>query len=142
MATAGKNKDASQAFASAVSHLAAGKAEAPAAEERAKSQLWANIGLTAKGAGQEGEDVFISLPYGVPVDTMTPSTVPTKPGYGRNMFNAKNALLTELQAMGADLKPGESIVVQLEVQLQRINDVAAAEATDAENPLLQAIKLR
>lgn len=114
-------------------------ASAAAKTDRPQSQVWANIGVMVKGGGPDGEDTFVSLPYGVPIDTMEPSKVPTKAGPGRDLFMAKNALLAQIQKFAESLPPGGHQILNLQIQLQRVNSEEAAAQSDSENPLLKAI---
>lgn len=83
------------------------QAATPAKEERVASKIWMNVGYVV--AGVNGDDQFVSLPYGVAIDTMQPRDVPVKQGAFRALRIAQNTLLEQLQAAGAQLEPGQSV---------------------------------
>src|SRR5690606_7620801 len=63
-----------------------------ARNERPQAQVWANIGFRTTITGEDGEqkEVFIQLPYGIPVDTMNEIDVPRKEGNYKDMVSAQN----------------------------------------------------
>ena len=99
---------------------AAPVAEAPAA--RPEAQFWMNIGIV------QGDE-FISLPKGLPLDTMEPEAIRGGDEFRRICAN-KNALLDQLlAAIDGELQPGEEIAVPLTVVIRRLKpkgEVAAA----------------
>jgi hypothetical protein len=102
---------------------AAGKGQQP--EE--KAEYWINIGYVAKGAGPEGEDMFVSLPLGLPLDTQKDlKTNSSNQDFG--MFQAaRNELLNELKAEAARrLKPGQDWIVDpsaaITFQIRRVKE--------------------
>ena len=94
-------------------------------KEQVKAQVWLNIGYVAEGAGNDGEDRFVSLPVGIPLDTQEP--LPTN---ARNVdyakFNAaRNDLLAQALAAGEKLAPGEEQFLNLRIQIRRVEDKRA-----------------
>lgn len=92
-------------------------------DDRPKAQYWLNIGYQADGI-IEGEDAprFISLPVGIPLDTM--ETLPTN---SRNQVfalqqAARNDLMSQLLEAAGQLKSGESKIVNLQIELRRVNE--------------------
>lgn len=94
-----------------------------AASDRPKAQLWMNIGYHSGVIDPEtGEDRFVSLPVGIPLDTM--EALPTNSrnkDYAR--FNAaRNDLHEQIMAAAAKLEAGESTTLNLTIQLRRVNE--------------------
>lgn len=77
-------------------------------EERPQAEFWINVGI---GEGDE----FVSLPYGIPLDTMKPRT-------GNSEFASNsNAVLEAFIAAAQKLEPGERIDTSaIRVQIQRV----------------------
>jgi hypothetical protein len=117
-----------------------------------KANLWLNIGYLVAIAvtNETGETVeeqrFVSLPVGIPLDTTEPvSTQSRNQGYAQFMA-ARNNLLTELQQIGAQLKPGEERIVGgtengLCIQVRRVSDPASEPAVDETNPFVKTVVL-
>ncbi|MGV8863272.1 MAG: hypothetical protein ACOH2T_19160 [Pseudomonas sp.] len=112
-------------------------AAAPAAAStRKKSDFWLNIGVTVKG--EDGSDVFIGLPNGIPLDDMKPVEVK---GNNQNMIDlnqTKNSLLEALQKFAAQMDPGSrEDFPQLTVQLYRRAEPAQTGNASSNNLLAQ-----
>jgi hypothetical protein len=89
-----------------------------------KAKIWLNIGYTAAGAGREGEDMFVSLPVGIPLDTTEHLALRGSGDY-REFLSARNDLLDQIMAAAGDLQPGEARTLNLEIQLRHVADEAA-----------------
>ena len=111
-----------------------------AAKDLPKSQFWMNVGFTAEGASAEGEDVFVSLPYGLPLDSMEHVNTKSKNADYTALQQARNGLLDQVKEAAATLQPGESMTVQLEVQIRRIEEEVAEEPT-TDNKFMRSLKL-
>lgn len=114
-------------------------AKAPAAktaivEEKVKSQLWINVGYTIQ---VNGEDVFVSVPMGIPVDSVKELPTNTRNSDFNLLNQARNQLLADIAAASEDLESGESHVLELEVQLRRIDKEADPLPAGAANPFLR-----
>lgn len=101
-------------------------------ETREPSKYWINIGYTVQNP-ETGEDMFISLPFGLPLDSMR------KVAGSSQIAEAKNFLLeTILQHMKEEMKAGESdVITNLQVQLR-----VASEPKDtdpSQNPFIKGI---
>lgn len=110
------------------------------AAKREEAEVYANIGYSS--VDSNGEVTFISTPIGVAIDTQKPAR---KMGSNENMHqivDCKNSLLEQLQAIGANLKPGESIVLdQLCIEIRRRK--AHERTDDNTNPhMAQLAKLK
>lgn len=94
--------------------------------DQPKAQVWINIGYIAPGAGKDGEDTFVSLPLGIPLDTQ--EHIPTNvrnAEYGE-LLAERNGLLDQMNEMASKLAPGESKVFATEsglaIQIRRIEE--------------------
>lgn len=106
--------------------------------DRKPSQIWVNVGATLEGAGQDGENLFVSLPSGIPLDDMRPVKVTGSNQHSIQLKQVKNALLDELQKLGASMEPGERRVVPLSVEIYRVANPAQIGTSDT-NPLMAAL---
>ena len=91
-------------------HFAAPAAEAATAKaDRPKAQFWLNIGyvvhVPAEGGGTEQR--FISLPSGIPLDTMEELKTNSSNALFARMQAARNGLFADLMATAKTLAPGE-----------------------------------
>ena len=107
---------------------------APAAgskEQKPKAQFWLNVGYDSGIPDENGENKFVSLPVGIPLDGM--ELLPTN---SRNkdfaaFQAARNDLYEQIMEVCKSLEPGESRILGdssggLQVQVRRVNDDAAA----------------
>lgn len=104
------------------------------------AMIWANIGFDAEMPvfdenGQktgQTETVFISLPYGVPLDTMNPASTKSSNKQWAARQDAKNRLLANLLQAAQAKNPGESFdAIGLKVQVRRASEsVQVEEDTD------------
>lgn len=113
-------------------------AKAPAAsaivEEKVKSQLWVNVGYSIE---VEGEEVFVSIPMGIPVDSIKELPMNTRNAEFNLLNQARNQLLADIIAAADDLEAGESHVLELEVQLRRIDKEPDPLPAGSRNPFLR-----
>ena len=103
-------------------------------EEKVKSQLWINVGYSIE---VEGESVFVSVPMGIPVDSIKELPVNTRNAEYNLLNQARNQLLAEILAGSEDLEAGESHVLELEVQLRRIDKEVDPLPAGSTNPFLR-----
>ena len=120
-----------------------GAKAAPAAGDKPKSQFWLNLGYGVTIAGEDGqpEDRFVSLASGIPLDGQ--EVLPTN---SRNipyaqLNAARNDLHDQLMELAGDLAPGESRMVQLEVQLRRVNEDVAVTVDPTKNQFARKLVL-
>ena len=101
------------------------------------AMIWGNIGFYANmpvydaegNATSETEQVFISLPYGIPLDTMNPASTKSSNKRWAAQQDAKNKLLANLLEKAHTMEPGETFdATGLTLQVRR-----AAEATEVES---------
>jgi len=107
-------------------------------EDRPFAQIWLNIGFSFTEP-ETGETIFISLPMGIPVDTMRPKEVSgSHRSMNRKLVQAKNQLLEQLQLAAASMKSGEEYVLDdLKVQIRHVTQNEEPARND--NPLLGAL---
>lgn len=105
-------------------------------EERKKSMFWVNVGVTIPGGGKDGEDLFVSLPFGIPLDDMRYAEASGNSADYAKLIQAKNALLDLARKQGSQLEPGGNM--QLEgwtVKLQRKAEQSST-STKQDNDLI------
>jgi len=123
----------------------AAKTAATTATARPKAQIWMNLGYEIQVPATDGtmETRFINLPMGLPLDTMEEVATTSTNEVFAAMQVAKNDLLKQLLTAAADLPAGGERIVNLQVQMRRVNDAAAnVQLTDpAVNPFLRKIAL-
>lgn len=118
----------------------------PAATDKPKAVLWLNVGyhieveVTAADGTTSMENRFVSLPLGIPVDTMQflPENM-QNPGFAAFQA-ARNQLLKLVIAAGANLGDGEERPIALELQLRKVSAPQAPVAPDT-NPFLKPLVL-
>lgn len=103
-------------------------------EEKVKSQLWVNVGYSIE---VEGESVFVSIPMGIPLDSIKELPTNTRNTEFNLLNQARNQLLADIVAASEDLEHGESHVLELEVQLRRIDKEVDPLPNGATNPFLR-----
>ncbi len=123
----------------------ASKTAATAGTARPKAQIWMNLGYEIEVPATDGtmETRFINLPMGLPLDTMEEVATTSTNEVFAAMQIAKNDLLKQLLAAAADLPAGGERIVNLQVQMRRVNDAAAnVQLSDpAINPFLRKLAL-
>ena len=88
--------------------------------EKAKAQVWLNIGIEPKGlVNEDGTPVFITLPYNLALDTMPNANVNSSNKEFAIRQNSKNQLKALLIEAGMNLQPGESQEVRLVCKVYR-----------------------
>ena len=106
-------------------------------EEKVKSQLWVNVGYSVE---VNGELVFVSIPMGIPLDSIKELPTNTRNAEYNLLNQARNQLLADIASGAEDLEAGESHVLELEVQLRRIDKEPDPLPTGSTNPFLRATK--
>ncbi len=86
------------------------KAAATVVEDKPKAQLWVNVGYSIE---VEGEMVFVSIPLGIPVDSVKELPTNTRNAEFNMLNQARNQLLEDIPSASEDLEPGESHVLAL-----------------------------
>lgn len=102
-------------------------------DERPQAQFWMNIGFMSENP-ETGEELFVSLPVGLPLDTMAAMKVSGNNAEWRQLAAAKNALLEQLQQAVQAMEPGaEHTIPGLTVQVRRVNSETGEDSSNA-NP--------
>ena len=104
--------------ASLISSVLGGNATAK--EEKQQAQIYLNVGITIPLPNQQGEmvDTFVSLPFGLPLDTMSKMVAKGNNQEWNQLVDLKNGLLEALTKLGNTQEPGTGKVIpKLEVQV-------------------------
>lgn len=105
-----------------------------------KAQLWINLGYDSGVKQEDGTTRFVSLPQGIPLDTQEEvSTKSSNTEYSK-FQQARNHLLAQLIEACQDLAPGQSKMVNIQVQVRRVMD-EAEEVPEIENEFIQKLSL-
>lgn len=110
------------------------KATPAITEDKPKSQLWVNVGYSIE---VNGEQVFVSIPIGIPVDSVKELPTNTRNAEFNLLNQARNQLLADITAASEDLEGGESHVLELEVQLRRVDKEVDPLPSNTDNPFLR-----
>lgn len=117
MATLNSATNASSIIGAALGNKASGPASA-----RPQAEIFINVGITVQMPNEEGEmvDTFLSLPFGLPLDTMNELIIRGNNAQWNEQAAARNELLKALVKMGESLDAGTgSELPKLQVQLYR-----------------------
>ena len=114
---------------------------------RPKPTVYLNIGMNVPMEQPDGtvEDVFVSLPFGLGVDTMSEAEYrgSDQNSNWNQLAQAKNGLLAALKGIAEGVEPGKTIVLPDNVFQLEIRKVGKAEApAEGSNPMLAAIQSR
>lgn len=99
-------------------------------QDKPKAKFWLNVGLTKM---VNGEEVFLSLPFGIPLDTqeVLPENSSNKEFAYRQA--ARNSLVRQLTEFAETMEAGDDTIIDLEVQLRRVKDEVPV-STGSDNP--------
>lgn len=123
------------------SALEANTQAAVVGKEMPKSQYWLNIGYEVEVPNEDGElvNTFVSLPFGLPLDNMEPVKTGSKNQRYAALQQAKNALLDALLAHAKEMPAGSEEIIDLKIQLRRVNGEAEVSISNGENPFVKKI---
>lgn len=102
--------------------------------EKKESMVYLNIGITIPMPNAQGEieDTFVSLPFGLPLDTMSKSIARGNNAHWNGVVDLKNGLLEALTTLAQSFEPGSGKVMpKLECQLYHRKDKQEAQAASA-----------
>lgn len=118
------------------SSIGAQAAAAPSTTKKPVAQFWLNFGYIVN----EGtpEERFVSLPMGIPLDTMDKvSTRSSNAEYGQFQA-ARNDLLDQFIGLCSDLGPGDAHLIRTEgdlaIQIRRVDAEKVEPVADESNP--------
>ena len=103
--------------------------------------LWINVGVL-QASNEEGEEPnFVRLPRGVAISDLKPRKIyDNMDPHFAGQANLMNQLITAIQDKASTLKEGESVPINLEVQLYRRQEESKVSETPAANEeLAQAL---
>lgn len=110
------------------------------AGDRHKAEFWINLGYTSEVEDVDGKPMFVSLPQGIPLDTQEHLKTNSRNDRFAAFQAARNDLLDQLLAHAQNLQPGEDTIINLQVQVRRVNQEQAPIDTER-NPFKPAAKL-
>lgn len=90
--------------------------------QRPQAEIFLNVGITVQLPNEEGEmvDTFLSLPFGLPLDTMNELVIRGNNTQWNEQAAVRNELLKALVKMGESLEAGSGTELpKLQVQLYR-----------------------
>ena len=102
-------------------------AAAPKKDERPKSQFWLNIGYETDVVDDNGENRFVSLATGIPLDNMERLQTNSRNREFAAFQAARNDLYDQIMDVAKSLEAGESKIIAtaengLAIQIRRINE--------------------
>ena len=96
-------------------------------DDRPKAQFWLNIGYPVTVKTESGEEQrFVSLPTGIPLDTQEPLATNSRNAEFAAFQAARNNLHEQIMAAAQALQPGEEKILNLQIQLRRVNEESVA----------------
>lgn len=120
----------------------ANNTQRPNNEELPKAQFWLNIGYVVPAEVEGDDDKFVSLPGGLPLDTMEKVKIKGTNREWNQFQAARNLLLDQFIEAAKKLEPGEASIIQAEnglaIQVRRVLNEVEAPATDDTNPFIKA----
>lgn len=140
MATINNSNEARSIIGAALGSKTAGRS---GNGDRPQAEFFINIGVTVPMPDEEGNmvDTFLSLPYGLPLDTMSELVIRGNNEVWNNQAAARNELLKALVKMGGELEAGSGQELpKLQVQLYRRKEQTEHTAsTNAVSAILNAL---
>lgn len=110
--------------------------------DRPKAQLWINVGYQVEVETSEGKEMrFVSTPFGMPMDTQEPVPTNSSSEVFAALQSAKNDLLAQIITAGMEMKPGEAKLLNLQVELRRVNEPQAIVTHPDQNPFIRKLSL-
>ena len=106
-----------------------------------KANFWVNLGYRAMIEGENGapdEEVFISAPTNLPLDTMTPLPTTSSNARYAKIQAMRNEFHADLMDQASQLQPGESVIIQCEdsplaIQILHVATKAVASESTPDN---------
>lgn len=117
-----------------------GRVNRQAQNDRPKSQFWINLGYPVDYQLDDGstEQRFVSLPIGIPLDGQERLPTNSKNEQFAAFQVARNELLDQLMAIAQTLEPGEDKIINLKVQIRRVNEEVIR---TEDNPFIKKLNL-
>lgn len=137
-AAAAPSVDPTEALVASLSARAATSVSEIKSAARKPSQYWLNIGVVVPGIGENGTDVFVTLPTGIALDDLKAIEVKGSNANWIQLQQGKNALLAMIQGQAAGLSPGErKAMPRLVCEVSRVNQ--PSQQADTSNALASAV---
>lgn len=130
---------------SIIGNALSGNKSAPAANnaQRPQAEIFINVGIPVQMPNENGEmeEVFLSLPYGLALDTMSELVIRGNNQQWNDQAAARNELLKALVKMGTSLEAGNGTELpKLQVQLYRRKEqVEHTASNNAVSQILSAL---
>lgn len=106
-----------------------------------RSEFWINVGVPTGYTREDGSEYIITLPFGIPLDSMQYVQTNSKNQEWSEFQQARNSLLDELRKAASELAPGEERkATALIVTIRRTSEQAEITANNG-NKFLSKIKL-
>lgn len=99
--------------------------QAQSQSQSQEAEIWLNIGYFAQ---EDGE--FISLPYGIALDTMKEANTRSSDPHWRGIAQAKNELLSKLLALAEQLDEGEAKTLKEGLVIQMYRKMPTDDSVD------------
>jgi len=111
-----------------------------AAQDLPKAQFWLNVGYDSGQPQEDGTTRFVSLPQGIALDTMEPVATRSSNSDYVAFQQSRNHLLDQILAKAETLEAGESVIINLQLQLRRVND-EPVDIPSVDNPFIKQLDL-
>lgn len=109
-------------------------------DEIEKSQYWVNVGYEVEVETDQGTETrFVSLNAGIALDRVQEMKTNSSNAEWNHLCAAKNDLHAQLMEAASKMKPGESKLVQLQVEIRRIKEDGPIISSDT-NPFSAKLK--
>lgn len=120
----------------------ANKGAAATGTDKPKAQVWINVGYPVEVQLTDNtvETRFVSLATGIPVDTQEKLPTSSRNQEFAAFQAARNNLHEQIMAAAEKLAPGEEKLLNLSIQLRRVNDEMEAVSPD-QNLFVKALVL-
>lgn len=120
------------------------KSQAPASsgsgrQDQPKAKVWINIGYYVTTG--DGDQRFVSLPVGIPLDTMEEVSTRSSNDDYRAFQSARNDLLSAIKVAAGELPSGGERQLNLQIQMRRVNEEQAPVETGTNPYALDAATL-
>lgn len=109
-------------------------------ETRPKAQYWLNVGYDSGVQDDDGNTRFVSLPTGIPLDAQEKLPTNSRNQEFAAFQAARNDLLEQIMEVAKSLEPGEERILNLQIQLRRVND-DAPEISPEQNQYVKKLAL-
>jgi hypothetical protein len=130
--------DPTAAFIESLKPAAQAQGTTTTKPERKPSQFWLNVGIVVPGMGEDGSDVFVTLPVGIALDDLKKIEVKGSNPNWVKLQQAKNQFMELIGAQAAALAPGErKILPRIVVEVARV--AAPNQQADSSNALAVAL---